>query len=99
MLNLHNVSQLLEETTTDVSVTLTDGGTVVDTMVDGFTGMTTGFLDAIKTGFDKLVLNSSGNGLSILAIWTIVFFGIGMAPKAIRWIVGLFQAYKASRAN
>ena len=91
-------AQLLEEATAVVpEITLGEGGTVVDTIVNGFTGMTTGFLDAIKSGFDKLVLNANGNGLSMLAIWCIVFMGIGMAPKAIRWIVGLFQSYKQAK--
>ena len=107
MLNLSNVAitlpMVLEDATTTTEgfaeVTLGEGGTVVDTMVNGFTGMVTGFLDAIKTGFDKLALNSTGTGLSMLAIWGITFAGIAMAPKVIRWVMGLFQSYKANHAK
>lgn len=107
MLNFSNVAGILPTllndatTTTEgfAEVTLGEGGTVVDTMVNGFTGMTTGFLDAIKTGFDKLALNSTGTGLSMLAIWGITFAGVAMAPRAIKWVMNMFQTYKANHAG
>lgn len=84
---------------TFAEVTVGQGGTIVDVIVNGFTGMTTGILDAVKTGFDMLVLNEAGTGLSALAIWTIVFLGIGLAPRMIRWIISLFENYKQARAS
>jgi len=83
---------LLEEATGNFAeVTLGQGGTIVDLVVNSFTGMAEGFITVLKTGFDALILNEGGTGLSTVAIWSLVCMGLALAPKIVRWVISLFN--------
>ena len=87
---------LLEGADGFAEVTLGQGGTIVDLVVNSFTGMSEGFISVLKTGFDALILNEAGTGLSTVAIWTLVWMGLALSPKIVRWVISLFNKAEKS---
>ena len=86
---------LLEETTTETTtefyeVSLTKGDTIVSVVVESFSDLVGGITNGFRTGFEELILNEDKNGLSILAIWALVFLGFGLAMKVVKWLVTKF---------
>lgn len=83
---------ILEETTETGSafyeVSLTKGDTIVSVVVESFSDLVGGITEGFRTGFEELALNEDKNGLSILAIWLLVFLGFGIAMRVVRWLVG-----------
>lgn len=82
---------ILEEATGTTSefyeVSLTKGDTIVSVVVESFSELVGGITGGFRTGFEELILNEDKNGLSILAIWLLVFLGFGLAMKVVRWLV------------
>lgn len=82
---------ILEETSgadsTFYDVSLTKGDTIVSVVVESFSDLVSGLTTGFRTGFEELVLNEDKNGLSILAIWLLVFLGFGLAMKVVKWLV------------
>lgn len=82
---------ILEETSgagsTFYDVSLTKGDTIVGVVVESFSDLVGGITTGFRTGFEELVLNEDKNGLSILAIWLLVFLGFGLAMKVVKWLV------------
>lgn len=75
----------------DISIfNVYSGKTIPQIIVESFTDMTSGVTGSISEAFDKLVLNESGTGLSMLAIWTLSFLGVGfiwkVVPIAVRFL-------------
>lgn len=60
------------------------GATIVSTIVEAFTGITTGIAEAVVDTFNAVVTNGEG-GLSALGIWGLVLisvgFGFGLLKK------------------
>ena len=84
----------------ETSVTLVEeGGTVVGTIVNAFSEMTGGLTDTIKTAFDKLILNEAGTGLSMFAIWTLVFMGVARAPGLFKTVMAAFNSHKKAKID
>lgn len=85
---------ILEETSGADSafyeVSLTKGDTIVSVVVDSFSDLVGGITTGFRAGFEELVLNEDKNGLSILAIWMLVFLGFGLAMKVVKWLVKKF---------
>ena len=82
---------ILEETSGAGSafydVSLTKGDTIVSVVIESFSDLVVGITTGFRTGFEELVLNEDKNGLSILAIWLLVFLGFGIAMKVVKWLV------------
>ena len=68
-------------------VSLTKGDTIVSVVVDSFSDLVGGITTGFRTGFESLILNEDKTGLSILAIWLLVFLGFGLAMKVVKWLV------------
>ena len=66
--------------------------TIPEIVVDSVTKMSSGVVGSVSKAFDALVLNEAGTGLSMLAIWTLSFLGIGIIwkvlPYAVRFVRG-----------
>lgn len=62
----------MEETTTSV------GTQIVNTVVEAFTGLAEGIASTVQTVFEQLFITENG-GISNLAIWGLVFVGVGAA--------------------
>ena len=71
-------------------VSLTKGDTIVSVVTEAFADLVGGITTGFRTGFESLVLNEEKNGLSILAIWLLVFLGFGLAMKVVKWLVRTF---------
>ena len=86
---------ILEETSgagsTFYDVSLTKGDTIVSVVVESFGDLVGGITTGFRTGFEDLVLNEDKDGLSILAIWMLVFLGFGLAMKVVKWLVKKFS--------
>ena len=83
---------LLEEATTGTTsefyeVSLTKGDTIVSVVVESFSDLVAGITEGFRAGFEELVLNEDKDGLSILAIWLLVFLGFGIAMRVVGWLV------------
>ena len=82
---------MLEDATGTTSefydVSLTKGDTIVSVVVESFSDLVSGITGGFRDGFEHLALNEDKNGLSILAIWLLVFLGFGLAMKVVRWLV------------
>ena len=82
---------MLEDTATDFyEISLTKSDTIVGVVVESFTELVGGITQGFRTGFEELALNEDKTGLSILAIWLLVFLGFGISMKVVKWVVGKF---------
>ncbi len=88
----------MDETTVTNISQVYEGKGIVEIVVDSFTEMTTGITGGIKSTFDSLVLDDEGR-LSMLAIWALVFLGLGFAPRIFKMAYSAFQRIKAGRAK
>ena len=63
---------------------------IVDIVVGSLKDMTSGLTESISDAFNGLVLNESKTSLSMLAIWTLTFLGVGfiwkVVPTAVRFL-------------
>ncbi len=57
--------------------------TIVQTIVDAFSGLLSGGADAIVTLFNTVFMNEAG-GISNFGIWSLAFIGVGAAFGIIR---------------
>ena len=88
---------LLEETANETvstfqEITIGEGSTIVEVIVNSFRGLTEGITGCVRTSFDALVLNEDKTGLSMFAIWSLVFLGIGIGTKLVSWVMHRFGA-------
>ena len=70
---------------------LYNGMTIPGIVVDCVSKLTTGLVGSIRQGFDALVLNEAGTGLSMLAIWALTTLGIGFVYRNVPKIIGFFR--------
>lgn len=59
------------------------GSQIVSTFVESVSGVVTGVTGAVTEGFNNLIVNSNGQ-ISNLAIWGLVFGGIGLVVGIVR---------------
>lgn len=59
------------------------GSQIVSTFVEAISGVVEGVTSAVTSGFNNLIVTTSGN-ISNLAIWGLVFGGIGLVIGIVR---------------
>lgn len=59
------------------------GSQIVGTFVEAISGVVSGVTSAVTEGFNNLIVNANGN-ISNLAIWGLVFGGIGLVVGIVR---------------
>lgn len=96
MLNIGHVPSLpivsfVEDNEILTDVAITEGKNLVEIITNAFSGMLTGTLGGVKAAFDSVVLNDAKTGLSMLAIWSLVFAGIGLVPRGVHWTMSFFR--------
>lgn len=98
--NLSLPTLILEEADGPLTeVALAEGKNIVEIITNAFSGMLSGITGAFSEAFNALVLNEAGTGLSMTAIWSLVFMGVGLLPRGFHWLMGFFTAHKKPRIN
>ena len=59
------------------------GVQIVNTVVDGVTGLASGVAEAVVEAWNGIMIDSSGN-LTGVATWGLVFLGIGVVMSFVR---------------
>ena len=67
---------------------------IVDIVVESLQEMTSGLTESIRDAFNGLVLNENGTGLSMLAIWTLTFLGVGFIWKVLPMAIRFFKRHR-----
>ena len=75
-------------------VALAEGKNIVEIITNAFSGMLSGLVGAYSEAFNALILNEAQTGLSMIAIWSLVFMGVGLLPRGISVLMAIFTARK-----